>query len=130
MPHYRILPHNPHTTPSNIVKNRENTLPEWIKSNAPATIFTDDMLRHKRGILVIHQDNQWHLHAGRGTTRTPIKLKNLHQDIFHLIQTSQLVRGYYPFHTLLNAWQQVTFNNTVACHVAAASMTNLDALRY
>ena len=43
MPEHRLLTHNPQATPSNTLKDRDNTLPSWIKTNAPATILTDTM---------------------------------------------------------------------------------------
>ena len=97
MPANRLLNHNPHATPSNILKDRDNTLPSWIKTNSPATILTDDMEKPRRGTLVLHEDNIWYFHMGRGKNRTPVPLPHLHEEIFNMIKTGQITKGYPPF---------------------------------
>ena len=82
----------------------------------------------KQGTLVIHHDIQCYFHANQDTTQTPVKLNNLNQDVLHLIQTLQLVRGHPPFHTIFNDRRQLTFNNMVAHHVSITSINNMDAL--
>ena len=54
MPNDRLLPYNPNAKPYDVLKDRDNTLPSWIKNNAPATILIDDMEKPKRGNLVLH----------------------------------------------------------------------------
>ena len=39
----KISPSNPIITPDNTLIFRKTTLPDWIKQNTPATIFTPDM---------------------------------------------------------------------------------------
>ena len=127
MPENRLLHHNPHATPSNILKDRDSTLPSWVKTNAPATILTDEMEKPRRGTLVLNDDNIWHFHMVRGTNRTPIPLPNLHEDIFDMIKTSQLTRGHPPFHRIFNSRRQLRFENLIARHISAASLDNVDA---
>ena len=66
-------------------------------------------------------------HMGRGADHTPIKLENLHQDIFHMLNTSQLTKGHPPFHRICNARQQNRFEHIVARHISAASLNNINA---
>ena len=74
MPKNQLQTHNPQATPSNILKDRDNNLPSWIKTNAPATILTDGMEKPRRGTLVLHQNGIWHFHMGRGNQRIPIRV--------------------------------------------------------
>lgn len=53
IPAHRIIADNPHATPSYVIKNRDNALPIWIKSNAPATMITTIMEQPKRETLVL-----------------------------------------------------------------------------
>ena len=96
------------------------------KTNAPATILTDDMEKPRRGTLVQHQNNIWHFHMGQGNKRTPIPLENLHEDIFHMIKTCQITKGRPPFRRIFNARCQIRFENFVARHISAASLEKVD----
>ena len=85
------------------------------------------MTKPRRGTLVLHPDNEWYFHAGRGASRAPTLLPNLHMNIFHLLRTYQLTRGHPPFHTIFNAVRQTKFEQTMARHVSAASLNSIDA---
>ena len=105
-------------------------LPYWVKPNVSATLFTNNMDKPRRGSLVLHQDYQWYFHFGRGVDKTPFLLPNLHQHIYHWIQTGQLTRGHPPFHRIFNLQRQLTFTNTVAHHVSAASFQHIDVTNF
>ena len=79
-----------HNIPSDVLKVTDKTLPVWVETNAPATIFTDKMIKPKHGTLVLYQDKYRYFHTGRDIIRTPIKFNNLYQDVSHLIRASQL----------------------------------------
>ena len=97
------------------------------EKNAPATILTNEMEKPRWGTLVLHKDNIWHFHMGRGTNRIPIPLPNLHEDIFNMLKTSQLTRGRPPFNRIFNARHQLRFENLIARNISAASLDNIDA---
>ena len=109
-------------TPSNVLKDRDNTLPSWVKIN-----LTDEIEKPRRGTLMLHENNIWHFHMGRGTNRVPIPLPNLHGDIFNMLKTSQLTQGHSLFHRIFNARRQLRFENLIARYISAASLDNLDA---
>ena len=97
IPCHKLHAANPNATPSNVITDIQNNLPPWIKPNAPATLYTSDMLKPKRGTLQLHQNNIWHFHTGRKNRKPPIPLPNFHTDLLHLINTSQLTQGHPPF---------------------------------
>ena len=124
---HRLIVYNPHATPSNVIKNRDNTLPTWVKSNAPATMFTTNMEKPKRGTLVLNTYNEWYFHAGRGTSRAPLRIPDFHEHIFAYLKSSQITRGNPPFHQIYNSQRQEKFKEAVANHVSAASLHSKDA---
>ena len=123
---YQIYPFNPHKTPSNVLKHYDNTLPSWIKTNTPATIFTDGIHRSKRGTLVKYQNSNQYLHMVRGTNRTPILLIDLHQNVHYLLRNHQLTCGHPPFHTNFNNRCRLLFTDSVSHHVYVANLRNFD----
>ena len=127
MPEHCIMTHNPNATPHNVLKNRDKTFPSWIKTNAPATLFTDRMVKPRRGTLILHQDNEWYFHPGRGMSRTPLLLPDLNEHCLHFIKSGQLTQGHPPFHTIFNLIRQQKFEQSVARHVSAANLQHMDA---
>ena len=104
MPEHRTSYHKLNPTTFNVLKEKYNTLPVWICTNTLGTIFTNGMIKPKRGTLVLHQDDTWYFHIGKGNKFQHIPLPTLHQDVFCLIYASQLNRGHHPpFHTIFNA---------------------------
>ena len=122
----RILAYNPEATPSDVLKDRDKSMPTWIKLNAPTTIFTDGMPKLYQGTLILHQENSWYFYAGRGKNRAPFNLPDLHQYIMNIMNISQLVQGHSPFHTIFNAHRQVSFEKSVACHILATDLNKID----
>ena len=57
LPEHKIKASNPMATPHNIIQHINNSLPQWFTINSPATIYTPDMKKPKRGTLQQHQDN-------------------------------------------------------------------------
>ena len=114
LPEHKIKASNPNATPHNIIQHINNSLPQWFTINSPATIYTPDMKKPKRGTLQQHQDNRWYFHTGRKNRIAPIPLPTTHTEILHLITTHQLTRGHPPFHKILNQHRQQQFQASVA----------------
>ena len=127
MPSSRISPSNPNATPANELPTINNTLPTWIKHNAASTLFLDTMPKPRRGILKYHEDSNWYFHFGRQNQTDPVLLLNFHRDGLELIQQGHLIRGHPPFHKIYSQRQSHVFQESVARHVSAASLNNLDA---
>ena len=128
MPIGRIKPYNPQATPLNDIIHTAKTLPHyWVKDNAPATIFLKTMPKPRRGLLRFHTNNsEWYFHFGRTNRTEPIHLKNFNQDGLKLIQDGQLMRGHPTFSTIYQQRQSQVFQESVARHVSAANLKNLD----
>jgi deoxyuridine 5'-triphosphate nucleotidohydrolase len=127
IPSTRIQSSNPELLPENDINTRDNSLPSWIKDNAPATLFLDTMTKPKRGLLKLHGDNEWHFHFGRHNKTTPVLLKHFHRDGLQLICQNKLIRGHPPFHKIYEERQSEIFRESVARHISAASLKDLDA---
>lgn len=125
IPCHKITAANPNATPTNIIKDINNNLPPWFKPNAPSTLYTLDLTKPRRGTLQLHQDNIWHFHTGRKNKKPPIPLPNIHMDLLHLIHTSHLTQGHPPFYRIMSIHRTQQFQNSVACHVSAASLQDL-----
>ena len=123
----RLLDHDPTQTPQDTLSIKSTSLPSWIKQHAPATLFLPTMPKPRRGTLKIHTDQQWYFHYGRSNTTEPTLLKNFDRDARDLIHQQHLIRGHPPFHTIIANRKSIIFKESVARHVSAASLKNLDA---
>ena len=85
------------------------------------------MAKPKRGILKHHQDQEWYFHFGRTNKTTPMLLPHFHRDARDLIHHQHLVQGHPPFHRLYEHRSSQTFKESVARHVSAAALRQLDA---
>ena len=119
----RVLAYNPSAAPTDVIKDRCKSIPAWITSNSTATLFMDDMVKPRCGTLIMQQDSTWSFYAGRGKNRTPINLPNLHCHAINLGNTSQMVREHPPF---FNAQHPLIFKQSVARHILAANLDNID----
>jgi deoxyuridine 5'-triphosphate nucleotidohydrolase len=127
MPADRIQPSDPTAVPTNDITTRDNALPQWIKDNSPATLFLETMSKPKRGLLKLHSDNEWYFHFGRQNKTTPVHLKHFHRDGLDLIRQNKLIRGHPPFHKIYEERRSTIFQESVARHISAASLKDLDA---
>ena len=126
MPQHRLLPSNPTATPTNHIPINDKALPSWIKQNAAATLFLSTMPKPRRGLLKRHQDNNWYFHFGRTNRTEPVLLEHFHRDGLELIQQGFLIRGHPSFNKIIANRNSNTFKDSVARHVSAANLKNLD----
>jgi hypothetical protein len=98
-----------------------------IKQNAPATLFLETMPKPRRGVLKKHQDGEWYFHFGRTNHTDPVHLQHFYRDGLQLIQQGHLIRGHPTFNSIHQNRQSQIFQQSVARHVSAATLKNLDA---
>ena len=65
--------------------------------------------------------------AGRGASRAPLYLLDLHEYIFSYLKSGELTRGHPPFHHIYNLQRQEKFKDAVANHVSAVNLHSKDA---
>ena len=126
MPISRITPSNPNAVLTNELQTIDRALPSWIKQNVAATLFLDTMPKPRRGVLKQHDDEQWYFHFGRHNSTEPVLLQHFHRDGLALIQQGHLIRGHPSFHKIYSQRQSELFQESVARHVSAANLHNLD----
>ena len=126
MPESRLSNSDPAKPPQDSLSTRDTTLPTWIKQHAPATLFFPTMPKPRRGTIKLHTDHEWYFHFGRSNTTEPVHLQNFHLEARNMIHNYHLIRGHPPFHKIMANRNSQIFKDSVARHVSAASLRNLD----
>ena len=119
-----LTPHNPLQMPHHDNPTIRN-LPLWVKHNSKCTLFLNKMKRPRQGYL-IHNNKHWQFRPGHALTNKPIDLPDLEQQIYDLIETSQLFKGHLPFPKVIQARQSSNFSSAFARHISAKGLTSLD----
>jgi len=102
-----------------------NLLPTWIKGGANATLFLDDMVKPRHGILKVDDDNQWFFYPGK--SNTGIHLPDLAANCSTLLETAQLFKGHTKFRNVFDARNQRCLRTAVLRHVSAHGLSSLIA---
>jgi hypothetical protein len=103
-------------------------LPNWVTSQANATLFLSDMSKPRHGKLHNDDNNQWYFKPGN--TSDPSKYIHLADFVStcqSLLDSAQLFKGHTKFARVYQARNQVQLSTCVLRHVSAHGLSSFVA---